>query len=65
MAGRILIMEDSRALLKQLETILIKHGYKVETATDGHSGLQKAFNNHYNLILVDLMMPEVDGFEVI
>jgi len=65
MKGRILVMEDSVALLKLIQTILEKNGYYVETATDGKLGLAKFYNQTFDLILVDLMMPELDGFEVI
>ena len=65
MKGNILIMEDSVALLKLMQAILEKSGYHVEIAPDGKLGLQKVYNHTFNLILVDLMMPEIDGFEVI
>jgi len=65
MKGNILIMEDSVALLKLMQTILEKAGYSIEVAADGKLGLQKVYNHTFDLILVDLMMPEVDGFEVI
>ena len=65
MAASILIMEDSVALLKQMQAILEKGGYRVDIALNGKLGLQKVANQQFNLVFVDLMMPEVDGFEVI
>ncbi|HSQ41049.1 MAG TPA: response regulator [Fibrobacteraceae bacterium] len=65
MKGNILIMEDSVALLKLTQAILEKNGYSVDIATDGKQGLQKVYNQHFDLVLVDLMMPVMDGFEVI
>lgn len=60
-----MVMEDSIALLKLAQTILEKNGYSVDTAVNGRLGLQKVYNKQFDLVLVDLMMPEVDGFEVI
>lgn len=65
MKGNIMVMEDSLALLKLAQAILEKNGYTVDTAVNGRLGLQKVYNQHFDLVLVDLMMPEVDGFEVI
>ena len=65
MKGHILIMEDSVALLKMTQLVLEKSGYTVDTAVNGRIGLQKIYNQKFDLVLVDLMMPEVDGFEVI
>jgi CheY-like chemotaxis protein len=60
---RIVIMEDSSALVKVLRTILEKNGYAVEDAPNGKVGLQKVDSFHPGLALVDIMMPEMDGFE--
>jgi len=63
--GSILIMEDSATLLKLLQVQLEKNGYQVITAADGRIGMQKFANQPTDLVIIDLMMPELDGFEVI
>jgi len=61
--NRILIMDDSLALLKVMSQTLIQHGYEVETATNGVLGLQKMETFHPGLAIIDIMMPEMDGYE--
>lgn len=61
--NRILIMEDSAALVKVLRQILEKNGYEVEDAPNGKAGLQKIDAFRPGMALVDIMMPEMDGFE--
>lgn len=58
-------MEDSTALAKMLRVLLEKHGFVVEDAANGRIGLQKMEVFRPAMALVDLMMPEVDGFEVL
>jgi CheY-like chemotaxis protein len=58
-------MEDSRALRKQLQIMLEKKGYQVEAAENGREGLQKVEVFRPAVVFTDLMMPEVDGFEVV
>ncbi|MDR0517392.1 MAG: response regulator, partial [Fibromonadaceae bacterium] len=62
--NRILIMDDSLALLKVMSQTLVQHGYEVETATNGVIGLQKMETFRPGLAIVDIMMPEMDGYEV-
>jgi len=61
---RILIVEDEEAILMALEDDLRLEGYKVENATDGPGGLDMAKKNLYDLVILDVMLPEMDGFEV-
>jgi two-component system chemotaxis response regulator CheY len=61
--NRILIMDDSVALLKVMSQTLTQHGYEVETAPNGKLGLQKMETFRPGLVIVDIMMPEMDGFE--
>ena len=61
--NRIVIMEDSSALVKVIRQILEKNGYEVEDAPNGRVGLQKVESFHPGMALVDIMMPEMDGFE--
>ncbi|MCI0553146.1 MAG: response regulator [Anaerolineae bacterium] len=62
--GKILIVDDDQGTTKLLEFILAKEGYDVATINNGSETLSTAFAYHPNLILLDLMMPSVDGFEI-
>ena len=61
----ILVIDDEVDILDLLEMILELEGYCVITAGDGNQGLQLAKTHRPDLILLDLMMPEMDGFEVV
>ena len=62
---KILIVEDEQALQKTLGEILTQEGYEVIAASDGEMGLTLARDNNPNLILLDLILPKVSGFEVL
>lgn len=65
MSGKlILIIEDAKDLARQMEMRLKAHGYRVETAEDGDAGLRKARDLRPDLILLDLMLPKIDGYRV-
>ena len=61
---KILIVEDELAIRMALEDDFMVEGYNVDTASDGLEGFQKAKSNNYDMIILDIMMPEMDGFEV-
>ena len=61
---RILIVDDDNEIRDLLEFDIASSGYFVDTAVDGAEGLTKALNNKYDLILLDVMMPKMNGFEV-
>lgn len=61
---RILIVEDEQSILMALEDDLRMEGYEVETASDGLVGLSLALEGSYDLVILDLMLPAMDGFEV-
>lgn len=61
---KILCVDDDPLIRQMLGDILRFHGYKVETAPDGETGLEIAGRERPNLILLDIMMPGIDGFEV-
>jgi adenylate cyclase len=61
---RILIVDDNPANVKILQTRLAAEGYDIVTATDGEAGLAAAQQLTPDLILLDVMMPKLDGFEV-
>ena len=62
---KILAVDDDPALLTLLETILTHEGYEVELAADGASALAAVDHQHPDVILLDLMMPEMDGFSFV
>ncbi|MEA4906708.1 MAG: response regulator transcription factor [Anaerolineaceae bacterium] len=64
MNERILIIEDDEAIVKVLRRGLAYDGYQVDAALDGESGLAIARNNHPDLVILDWMLPGMDGLEV-
>jgi len=64
MNERILIIEDDPAILKVLQRGLVYEGYVVDIATDGRTGLNLARDRHPDLVILDLMLPGMDGLEV-
>ncbi|MBA3035908.1 MAG: response regulator transcription factor [Desulfobacterium sp.] len=62
---KILIIDDDCSLLKQLQQILESQRYAVETATDGEEAFDKLFEATFDLILLDIMMPKIDGLTVL
>ena len=65
MSVKILVVEDDPSVRGLLQTLLSAEGYDVATASDGLAGLVKATSAPPSLVLLDLMMPEMDGFEVL
>jgi len=61
---KILIVEDEKQMSMFIEMELIHEGYEVDTAYDGREGLEKVENNEYDLILLDIMIPSLNGIEV-
>ena len=61
---RILIIDDDEEIRELLEFDIASSGYFVDSAKDGLEGLNKALNNAYDLVLLDVMMPKMNGFEV-
>ncbi len=64
MNARLLIVEDDASALRLIEFSLQQEGYDVTTATNGLTGLKKAQNEKFDLIILDLMLPGIDGFEI-
>ena len=62
---RILLAEDDRILRKAGEVSLKKRGYEVISAVDGEDALAKARHHRPDLVLLDVMMPKMNGFEVL
>jgi two-component system alkaline phosphatase synthesis response regulator PhoP len=63
-ATKVLIIEDHRDVVELVRHYLEKESYSLESAEDGVSGIEKALNYKPDLIILDLMLPELDGLEV-
>jgi two-component system response regulator RegX3 len=61
---RILIVEDEVAIRAGLIDVFVYHGFEVESAADGTEGLRKALNGGFDMVLLDVMLPGLDGFEI-
>jgi DNA-binding response OmpR family regulator len=61
---RILIVEDEAAIRAGLIDVLVYHGYEVDNAADGRDGLTKALSGKFDLIILDVMLPGVSGFDI-
>jgi DNA-binding response OmpR family regulator len=61
---RILIIEDETALVRTLTDLLIRRGYEVEACYNGEDGLETAASRECDLIILDVMLPKMDGIEV-
>lgn len=62
---KILIAEDDKFFQKFYKSQLAEHGHEVEVATDGNEAIEKLKANKPNLLLLDIIMPNKDGFEVL
>jgi two-component system, OmpR family, response regulator ResD len=62
--ARLLIVDDEERIRMLLKMYLEREGYEIEEASDGKEALHKALHNDYDLIVLDLMMPEMDGTAV-
>ena len=62
---RILLVDDEPELLSQLQQTLVHQKYDVDTAADGEAALDRVFDTVYDLILLDIMLPQIDGLSVL
>jgi len=65
MENRILIIEDEKQIVRFLELELKYEGYLIDIAYDGREGLNKALTNSYDLVILDIMLPLLNGIEVL
>ena len=65
MAPRILIVEDEEKMARFIELELSHEGYEVSKAADGRTALERALSGDFDLILLDIMLPELNGLEVL
>lgn len=63
-AKRILVVDDEEDIRFVLQMLLERHGFEVETAEDGVAALEKIRSKKFDLIILDILMPHMDGFEV-
>jgi two-component system response regulator RegX3 len=61
---RLLIVEDEEAIRTGLIDLFVFHGYEVDFAVEGNEGLKKGLSGQYDLLLLDVMLPGMDGFEI-
>ena len=64
MSGKLLIIEDEAAIQSILSELLTDAGYTVEVAGDGLEGITKFREQSFSLVLLDIMMPKIDGYTV-
>ncbi len=64
MAKKVLVVDDEKLIVKGIRFSLEQDGFEVECAYDGEEALHLATENTYDMILLDLMLPKMDGFEV-
>jgi DNA-binding response OmpR family regulator len=62
--ARLLIVEDERALARGLTDVFLSEGFEVRTAADGDAGLDAALSDRPDVILLDVMLPGMNGFEI-
>jgi two-component system response regulator CpxR len=62
---RILIVDDDDELSSLLTELLVREGFRVDTQNDGRRGLAAALNGGYDLMVLDVMLPGLDGFEIL
>jgi DNA-binding response OmpR family regulator len=61
---KILVVEDEAAIRAGLIDVLVFHGYEVDSSASGPDGLKKALSGKFDLILLDIMLPGMDGYEI-
>lgn len=65
MSKILLLIEDDKVLLDMYKQLFLNHGYDVQTAIEGEEGLNKSLKIHPDLILLDIIMPKMDGMSVL
>jgi len=62
--ARLLVVEDEESIRTGLIDVLVFHGYEVDAADNGNDGLRKSLSGQFDLLLLDVMLPGIDGFEI-
>jgi len=63
--NRILVVDDEQSIADMVKLCLSKNGYSCEAVNDGMTATEKIENNRYDLILLDIMLPDIDGYDLI
>ena len=63
--SRVLVIDDEKAIRKLLEIALTRSGFHVDMAADGQEGISKFSSNVYDLVITDVLMPDMDGYQVV
>jgi DNA-binding response OmpR family regulator len=61
----ILVVDDDKSILRTFSRILQKSGYEIDTAETGKEAMEKTENHHYDLAIVDVRLPDIDGTELL
>lgn len=61
----ILVVDDDKSILRTFTRILQKNGYKIDTAETGREAMERADKKHYDLALVDIRLPDMDGTDLL
>ena len=64
MAKKVLVVDDEKLIVKGIRFSLEQDGMEVDCAYDGEEALEKAKASNYDMVLLDIMLPKMDGFEV-
>ncbi|GAB1268890.1 response regulator transcription factor [Aurantivibrio infirmus] len=62
---RLLIVEDEESIRNGLMDVFVFHGYEVDASADGKEGLSKALSGKYDMVLLDVMLPYINGFDIL
>ncbi len=62
---RLLVVEDEAAIARGLHDVFVYHGYEVTCVADGAEGLEQALTGKHDLVLLDVMLPSLDGFSIL
>ncbi len=61
---RILVVEDEEAIRTGLIDVFVYHGYELDSSDNGPEGLEKALSGKFDLVLLDVMLPGMNGFDI-
>ena len=62
---KILVVDDDLSILRSTKTILLREGYVVETAETGKEALEKMLDKHYDIVLLDVKLPDIEGTDLL
>ena len=65
MPGRVLVVDDEEPIRILIQRLLLRHGFSVETVPDGAAAIDRLAQEDFDAVVLDLMMPKIDGFTVL